>query len=140
MVKMGGVEGAGMADTDWSEFTLDPARVNTADQSVLSAQSAQRRKTQSEKRGSYFLKGPVRFSWIIANIPDPTSRLILVARAFMDMEGRDECVLSQKVWACANISGKDQRRRVLGKIAKFSSDYQIDSRSGRASVLASKKI
>ncbi len=125
--------------TDWSAFTLDNVEVSPDEASVLSGQSIERREAQSNKRGKYFLKGPVPFSWITANIPDPASRLILVARAFMDMEGRDECVLSQKVWACANISGKDQRRRVLEKIAKLSNDYQIDSRSGRTSVLVSKK-
>ena len=34
---------------------------------------------QRAKRDAMFLKGPVTFGWIKHNIPDPTSRLILVA-------------------------------------------------------------
>jgi len=40
---------------------------------------------QRAKRDAMFLKGPITFGWINLNIPDPTSRLILVAEAFMKM-------------------------------------------------------
>ena len=46
-----------------------------------------RRDTQRAKRDKLFLKGPIYFEWIRKNITDPTARLLLVARAFMDMEG-----------------------------------------------------
>ena len=40
---------------------------------------------QRAKRDAMFLKGPVTFGWVNLNIPDPTSRLILVAEAYMKM-------------------------------------------------------
>ena len=43
------------------------------------------RDIQREKRDKLFLKGPIYFGWIRQNIKDPTARLLLVARAFMDM-------------------------------------------------------
>jgi hypothetical protein len=43
------------------------------------------RTTQREKRNKLYLGSPVYFGWIQQNIPDPTSRLILVAQGFMGM-------------------------------------------------------
>ena len=44
-----------------------------------------RRDIQRTKRGKLFLKGPIYFEWI-SKIYRSTARLLLVARAFMDME------------------------------------------------------
>ena len=33
------------------------------------------------------------FGWICCNIPDATSRVVLIARAFMDMAGSDDVLL-----------------------------------------------
>jgi len=43
------------------------------------------RVAQRAKRDELFLRGPVNFRWVNQNIPDPTSRLILVAQGFMGM-------------------------------------------------------
>ena len=102
---------------------------------VLSRISHERHEAQREKRREYFLKGPVRFGWILNNIPDPTSRVILVVRAFMDMEGSRECVLSKKIWDCAGITDRYQRRRVLERIRGHGGDYRVVGRTGRPSVL-----
>ena len=47
------------------------------------------RDVQRAKRDKLFLKGPIYFEWIRQNISDPTARLLLVARAFMDMEEKN---------------------------------------------------
>ena len=69
---------------------------------------------QRKKRDALFLRGPVTFGWIIENIPDPTSRLILVAQGFMGMSQpkATEVTLTAKVWGCAGIESHDQRSRV----------------------------
>ena len=63
------------------------------------------RAAQRAKRDALFLQGPVEFGWIRQNIPDPASRLILVARAFMRMPTPEvsEVTLTAKVWDCAGI-------------------------------------
>ena len=97
--------------------------------------SRERRKNRREKRDRYFIKGPLPFPWVRENIPNPTSRLILVAKAFMDMERRNEVALSRKIWDCAGIPGSSQRRHVLERIRTSVSGYRVIPRRGRTSLL-----
>ena len=92
---------------------------------------------QREKRDAMFLKGPVTFGWINLNIPDPTSRLILVAEAFMKMAtpALNSLELSLQVWDCAEIESHDQRSRVLKKIDHRCEGYWVERREGRTAVL-----
>ena len=92
---------------------------------------------QRARRDALFLKGPIKFGWIRQNIPDPTSRLILVARGFMNMANptETECTLSLKVWDCAGNHSPDQRTRVLKKIGQKCEGYWVEQRKGRTSVL-----
>ena len=92
---------------------------------------------QHAKRDAMFLKGPVTFGWIKHNIPDPTSRLILVAEAFMKMAtpALKSLELSLKIWDCAGINSKDQRPRVLKKIDQRCKEYWVERREGRTAVL-----
>ena len=96
-----------------------------------------RKMAQQAKRNENFLKGPVKFGWIKQNIPDPTSRLMLVARAFMNMSNpiKKELVLSLKVWDCAGIYSSDQRTRVLKNIDNHCFGYWVERRPGRTAVL-----
>jgi len=75
---------------------------------------------QRSKRDALFLKGPITFGWIRQNIPDPTSRLILVAEAFMNMHSPALTALepSLKVGQCAGIDSPDQRARVLIRLIR----------------------
>ena len=84
-----------------------------------------------------FLKGPVSFGWIKGNIPDPTSRLILVAEAYTKMAtpALNSLELSLKVWDCARIKSHDQRSRVLKKIDQRCKGYWVERREGRTAVL-----
>ena len=95
------------------------------------------RATQRAKRGELFLRGPVYFRWVNQNIPDPTSRLILVAQGFMGMAKPQvsELALTAKVWDCAGIDSHDQRSRVLKKIDKQCVGYWVERRDGRTAVL-----
>ena len=92
---------------------------------------------QRAKRDAMFLKGPVTFGWIKRSIPDPTSRLILVAEAFMEMATPAlNCLeLSLKIWDFAGIESQDQRSRVLKKIDQRCEGYWVERRDGRTSVL-----
>ena len=92
---------------------------------------------QKKKRDALFLRGPVTFGWIIENIPDPTSRLILVAQGFMGMSQpkATEVTLTAKVWGCAGIESHDQRSRVLKKIDQRCQGYWVERREGRTAVL-----
>ena len=92
---------------------------------------------QRAKRDAMFLKGPVTFGWIKRSIPDPTSRLILVAEAFMKMAtpALNSLELSLKIWDCAGIESHDQRSRVFKKIDRNCSGYWVERRRGRTSVL-----
>ncbi|NDH20023.1 MAG: hypothetical protein EBY46_01640 [Rhodobacteraceae bacterium] len=92
---------------------------------------------QRVKRDAMFLKGPLTFAWIKRSIPDPTSRLILVAEAFMKMStpALNSLELSLKVWDCAGIESHDQRFRVLKKIDKRCEGYWVARREGRTAVL-----
>ena len=92
---------------------------------------------QRAKRDAMFLKGPITFRWINLNIPDPTSRLILVAEAFMKMAtpALNSLELSLKIWDCAGIKSHDQRSRVLQKIDQRCEGYWVERREGRTAVL-----
>ena len=92
---------------------------------------------QREKRDAMFLKGPVTFGWIKHSIPDPTSRLILVAEAYMKMATPvlNSLELSLKIWDCAGIESHDQRSRVLKKIDHRCEGYWVERRDGRTAVL-----
>lgn len=125
----------GDTPTDWTKFSLVDADIIPFEAAKLDAATTERHETQQVKRGRYFVKGPIPFAWVCENIPDPTSRLILVAKAFMDMEQKSECALSRKVWACAGVYNKDQRRRVLQKIRTAIGGYTVLNRKGRPSVL-----
>jgi hypothetical protein len=96
-----------------------------------------RRLAQLRKRETLFLKGPVLFGWIKLNIPDPASRLILVAEAFMKMKAPalDALELRELVWDCAGISGKDRRSRVLAKIDRNVSGYRVERKVGGVATL-----
>ena len=93
------------------------------------------RNIQREKRDKLFLKGPIYFGWIRQNIKDPTARLLLVARAFMDMEEKTHYTLTLKVWDCAGINDKSRRTRVLRNIRKDVKDYRVERRIGKPSVI-----
>ena len=92
---------------------------------------------QRVKRDAMFLKGPVTFGWIKRNIPDSTSRLILVAEAYMKMATPklNSLELSLKVWDCAGVESHDQRSRVLKKIDQRCEGYLVERRDGRTAVL-----
>ena len=79
----------------------------------------------------------IYFGWINENLPDPTSRLILVARAFMGMSTpkASEVTLTAMVWDCAGIESHDQRSRVLKKIDQRCEGYWVERRDGRTAVL-----
>ena len=94
-----------------------------------------RRDIQRTKRGKLFLKGPIYFEWIRQNIADPTARLLLVARAFMDMEQIDHYPLTLKVWDCAGVNDRSRRTRVLKNIRKDVKDYGVERRIGKPSVI-----
>jgi len=102
---------------------------------ILSSYSLSIRDTQKKKRQSLFLKGPLTFDWIITNIPDPTSRLILVAQAYMDMNSANEIPLSQKVWSSASIEGKDSRYRVTAHLREHVQGFEVIARPGKTSLL-----
>lgn len=92
---------------------------------------------QRAKRDKLFILGPLYFGWINQNLPDPTSRLILVAQGFMGMTTpkSSEVTLTAKVWDCAGIQSPDQRSRVLKKIDQHSPGYWVERREGRTAVL-----
>ncbi len=92
---------------------------------------------QRAKRDAMFLKGPVTFGWIKRSIPDTTSRLILVAEAYMKMAtpALKSLDLTLKVWDCAGIMSHDQRSRVLKKIDQLCEGYWVERREGRTAVL-----
>ncbi len=101
----------------------------------LSDLSIKRKTVQERKRGQYFVRGPLKFEFINNVIPDPTSRVVLIAIAFMDMGGSNKCVLSSKVWMCAGIHTTDLRRRVLKRLRACSPTLEVIDRKGRSSML-----
>lgn len=105
---------------------------------MLSRTTLELIKERQVKKGQRFLKGPLPFEWINANIPDPASRLVLVARAFMDMKGESSIALTAQVWAAAAIDNKDGRYRVLRRLRAIKCDYEVITRPGRTTLLRCK--
>ena len=97
----------------------------------LSPVSQQRHAARQKARKELFLKGPVTLNWICSHIPDATSRLILVARAFVDIEDSARIKLTRKHWECAGVSDKDTRSRVIAKIRRECSSIHLDAKQGR---------
>ena len=102
---------------------------------------SQRRHTARQKaRNQLFLKGPITFYWMCSHIPDATSRLILVARAFVDIEERPKIKLTRKHWECAGINDKDTRSRVIAKIRRECPDILLDAKQGRCTYIEFKSL
>jgi hypothetical protein len=106
----------------------------------LSSVSQRRHDIRQKARGELFLKGPVYFHWMCSHIPDATSRLILVARAFVDIEERPRIKLTRKHWECAGITDKDTRSRVLAKIRRECPGILLDAKQGRCTYIEFKSL
>jgi hypothetical protein len=102
---------------------------------VLSSISIERHQARQKKRDRYFLKSSITFEWIRANIPDAASRAVLIAQAFMDMNGSSECPLNAKLWEAVGVTDRYQRRRVLARLRGIGGDYEIVDRPGRPSLM-----
>ena len=106
----------------------------------LSPISQQRHAALQKARKELFLKGPVTFNWMCSHIPDATSRLILVARAFVDIEERPKIKLTRKHWECAGINDKDTRSRVIAKIRRECPGILLDAKQGRCTYIEFKSL
>ena len=106
----------------------------------LSSASEQRHAARQKARDQLFLKGPVTFYWMRSRIPDATSRLILVARAFVDIEDSPRIKLTRKHWECAGITDKDTRSRVIAKIRRECPGILLDAKQGRCTVIEFKNL
>ena len=73
-------------------------------------------------------------------MPDATSRLILVARAFANIEERSRIKLTRKHWDCAGINDKDTRSRVIAKIRRECRSIYLDTKQGRCAYLEFKHL
>ena len=95
------------------------------------------RDAQIKKRDKLFLRGPIYFGWIRQNIADPTARLLLVARGYMNMSKpiKTYLELTLKEWDSAGINDRSKRTRVLKNIDKYVKDYWVERRPGRTVVL-----
>ena len=101
----------------------------------LNSASQQRHAAQQKARKELFLKGPVTFNWMCSHIPDATSRLILVARAFVTMEDSRRIKLTRKHWECAGITDKDALSRVIAKIKRECPGILLDTQQGRCTYI-----
>ena len=106
----------------------------------LSSASQQRHAARQKARDQLFLKGPVTFNWMCSHTPDATSRLILVARAFVDMEDSPRIKLTRKHWECAGITDKDARSRVIAKIKRECPGILLDAQRGRCTHIEFKSL
>ncbi len=106
----------------------------------LSPVSRQRHAARQKARKELFLKGRVTFNWMCSHIPDATSRLILVARAFVDMEDSPRIKLTRKHWECAGINDKDTRSRVIAKIKRECPSIHLDAKQGRCTYIEFKHL
>ena len=106
----------------------------------LSSASQQRHAARQKARKELFLKGPVTFNWMCSHIPDATSRLILVARAFVAMEDSPRIKLTRKHWECAGITDKDTRSRVIAKIRRECPRILLDTKQGRCTYIEFKRL
>ena len=106
----------------------------------LSPVSQQRHAARQKARKELFLKGLVTFNWMCSHTPDATSRLILVARAFVDIEDSARINLTRKHWECAGITDKDTRSRVISKIKRECPDILLDAHQGRCTYIEFKRL
>ena len=118
-------------------ITINPrgtvmSKSNTASPTIA-AQTLLIKKQQLDS--GLFLKGPLYFAWLLQHIPDPASRLILIARAFGDMGRGQRVKLTRKVWESAGIYDKDTRSRVVTKIGHHCKSIKIDAKQGRCTYL-----
>lgn len=102
---------------------------------MLSPATLALKERRKRHKSKLFLQGPLTFDWINNSIPDPVSRLILVARAYMDMKSRTELPLTASVWDAAGIMGKDARYRTLKAIRAHVKGYAVEARKGRTTIL-----
>ena len=100
-----------------------------------SSSSQQRHAARKNARNQLFLKGPVTFNWMCSHIPDATSRLILVARAFVDIQDSPRIKLTRKRWESAGITDKDTRSRVIAKIKRECPGILLDTQKGRCTYI-----
>jgi hypothetical protein len=119
---------------NFEAFSLNASDVEALGAAKLSAKSIAREDAQRNKRDSYFVKGPLTFKFIGQAIPDPASRVVLVAKAFADMANSKECVLGKKTWESAGVTSPDQRRRILVRLRNLPI-LRIMDRRGRPSVI-----
>ena len=106
----------------------------------LSSASQQRHAARQRARDQLFLKGPVTFDWMCSHLPDAASRLILVARAFVDIEDSARIKLTRKHWECAGITDKDTRSRVIAKIKRECPAILLDTKQGRCTYIEFKRL
>ena len=106
----------------------------------LSPVSQQRHAARQKACKELFLKGPVTFNWMCSHIPDATSRLILVARAFVAMEDCPRIKLTRKHWECAGITYKDTRSRVIAKIRRECPRILLDTKKDRCTYIEPKRL
>jgi hypothetical protein len=106
----------------------------------LSSASQRRHAVRQKARKELFLKGPVTFNWMCSHIPDATSRLILIARAFVDIEDSPRIKLTKKHWECAGITNKDTRSRVIAKIRRDCPNILLDAKQGRCTYIEFKSL
>ena len=106
----------------------------------LSFASQRRHAARQKAWDQLFLKGPVTFNWMCSHIPDATSRLILVARAFVTMEDSPRIKLTRKHWECAGITDKDTRSRVIAKIRRECPSILLDAKQGRCTYIEFKRL
>ncbi len=95
-------------------------------------------KNQKAQRDRLFLKGPIPLSWLREVVPDPTSRLILIAKAFADMQRGKTVKLTRRVWEAAAIFDKDTKSRVISKLRNETALIEVDSQQGRCSIITFK--
>jgi hypothetical protein len=91
----------------------------------------------SKKGDRLFLKGPLPFEWIAQACPDPASRLALIVRAFMEIEGKDRVRISMKICRHAGIVNRYQRRRCLARLAATGL-FEVSAAHGRSPVIRKK--
>ena len=106
----------------------------------LSSVSQRRHAVRQKVRDRLFLKGPVTFNWMCSHMPDATSRLTLVARAFVDIEDSPRIKLTRKHWECAGITDKDTRSRVIAKIRRECLNILLDTKQGRCTYIEFKSL
>mgnify|MGYP007072247243 CR=1 FL=1 len=72
--------------------------------------------SRQKRRDERFLKGPVRFTWIRKNIPCPASRLLLILRAYTDMQTSTQIKVGTAVLKDAGISNRQAAYRAIRKL------------------------